>query len=284
MSSQNNSLSSKIKKRTINYITNIPDQASDPCYRQHHRNSPDEQLFKAITTKIKDGNFKSALSFLLSDDILVENNDDTYKKSLERYPVAAKNRRPPPALSPSNICSLILKQEFMHAVKSFLPESTGEPDDLCPQHIADLVSCRDNGPSLLTVITAFVNILLKDQCASEIMPFSFGANLIALTKKPGGTCPIAVGYYWLRLSAKCANSFATDKLATFFSPIQLGVAVTSHSEAAIHACGRFVLNKPNDFIVEKLDFSNAFYCLHRDSMLEFIKQLVPEIYPFCLLS
>ena len=194
-SSQINSLSPIIKKRTINYITNIPDQASIPCYRQHHRNAPDEQLSKAITAKINDGNIKSALRLLLSDDKLAENNDDTYTKLQERHPAAAKDRRPPPAPSPSDICLQVSEQEVKHAVKSFPPGSAGGPDGLRPQHITDLVSCRDNGPSLLTIITAFVNMLLKGQCATEVIPFLFGANLTALTKKSGGIRPIAVGYY-----------------------------------------------------------------------------------------
>ena len=37
-------------------------------------------------------------------------------------------------------------------------------------------------------------------------------------------------------------------------------------------------------IVVKLDFFNAFNCLHRDSMLELIKLSVSEIYPFYLSS
>ena len=73
-------------------------------------------------------------------------------------------------------------------------------------------------------------------------------------------------------------------IATYFSPIYLGVGVPGGCEAATHASRRFVLNMPDDFIVVKLDFSNAFNCLHRDSMLESIKQSIPEIYPFCLLS
>ena len=121
-----------------------------------------------------------------------------------------------------------------------------------------IFNCRDNGPSLLTIITAFVNVSLKGHCATEIIPFLFEANLTALTKKSGKIRPIAVRYYWLRLSAKCANSFATDKLATYYSPIQLRVGVPGACEAAIHAYRRFVLNMPDDFIEVLLDFSNAF--------------------------
>ena len=103
-------------------------------------------------------------------------------------------------------------------------------------------------------------------------------------KKVRGIHPIAVGYYWRRLSLKCGNSFDTDKLATYFSLIQLRVGVPGGCETIIHTCRRFAFNTPNDHIVVKLDFSNAFNCLHRDSMLESFKQSVPEIYSFCLLS
>ena len=131
-SSQINSLSSIIKKRTINYVTNIPDQASIPCYCQHHRNSPDEQLSKAVTAKINDDNITSALRLLLSDDKLAENNGDTYTKLQEHHPAAAKDKQPPPAPSPSEICLQVLEQEVKHAVTGFPPGSTGGPDGLRP--------------------------------------------------------------------------------------------------------------------------------------------------------
>ena len=119
----------------------------------------------------------------------------------------------------------ISEQEIKHAVKSFLPGSAGGPDGLRPQHIADLVSCRDNGPLFLTVTTAFVNMLLKGQCATKVIPFLLGTNLTVLTRKSEGIRSIAADYYWRRLQAKRANSFATDKLATYFYPIQLGLGV-----------------------------------------------------------
>ena len=254
-------------------------------FNNNNNNSPDEQLSKAITIKINDGNIKSALRLLLSDDKLAKNKDDTYNILQERYPAAAKNRRPPPAPLPSDICLQVSEQEVKHAVKSFPPGSASGPDGLRPQHIVDLVSSGDNGPPLLTVITAFVNMLLKDQCATKVISFLFGVHLTALAKKSGAIRPIAVGYYWRRFSAKCANLFARDKLAIYFSPIRLGLGVPyfipGSYEAAIHACKRFVLKEPDDFIVVKLDFFNSFNCLHRNSMLESIKQSIPEIYSFC---
>jgi hypothetical protein len=146
------------------------------------------------------------------------------------------------------------------------------------------VQCNDSGPALLTAITAFVNMLLRGNCAPEVVPILFGANLTALVKKSGGIRPIAVGYYWRRLCAKCANYFASSKLASYFSPIQLGVGVPGGCEAAVHSCRRYLEAMPDNYVITKLDFSNAFNCLHRDAMLEAIQLHIPEIYAFCHLA
>ena len=69
------------------------------------------------------------------------------------------NRRLPLVPSPSKIYLQVSEQEIQHAIKSFPTGSAGEPDGLRPQHIANLLSWRDNGLSLLFVITAFVNML-----------------------------------------------------------------------------------------------------------------------------
>jgi Reverse transcriptase (RNA-dependent DNA polymerase) len=41
---------------------------------------------------------------------------------------------------------------------------------------------------------------------------------------------------------------------------------------------------PADFVVAKLDFSNAFNSLHRDKILEMVYSKLPELYQFCLLA
>ena len=48
----------------------------------------------------------------------------------------------------------------------------------------------------------------------------------------------------------------------------------------MHAARCFTSNMPPDNIFVKLDFSNAFNCLHRDLMLERVSELVPELYQF----
>ena len=92
--------------------------------------------------------------------------------------------------------------------------------------------------------------------------------------------PIAVGYTWRRLAAKCANTYAVNKLSAQLAPIQLGVGVPGGAEAAVHATRRYVMSMPNENVLVKLDFSNAFNSLRRDCMLEAVAKDIPEIYRF----
>ena len=72
---------------------------------------------------------------------------------------------------------------------------------------------------------------------------------------------------WVGLTAKCANTYAIAELANYFSPIQLGVGVPGGCESAVHATRRFAEHMPDDQVIVKLDFTNAFNSLHRDAML-----------------
>jgi hypothetical protein len=59
-----------------------------------------------------------------------------------------------------------------------------------------------------------------------VTPILFGANLIALEKKTGGIRPVAVGYTWRRISAKCANAYAINKVADFLQPLQASTNIS----------------------------------------------------------
>jgi len=169
----------------------------------------------------------------------------------------------------------------MSSIRSFPAGSSGGPDGVRPQHILDLVNCRESGPALLTSLTAFVNVLLEGRCSPEVSPILFGGLLMALEKKSGGIRPIAIGYTWRRIAAKCANSYAIAILSSYLQPTQLGVGTPGGCEAAVHATRRFTESMPADHCVVKLDFCNAFNSLHRDVMLDAVLEKVPGIYKFC---
>jgi hypothetical protein len=214
----------------------------------------DDRLAKSITAKLEDGDVRAALRLLLCDDKPAEINDDTYAKLLERHPRATSSRPIAPLSTDDTPCFQVSESEVLKAAPSFPVGSSGGPDGIRPLHVTALFNCKEAGAKLLTAITAFTNMLLKGNCPADVVPILFGGNLTALIKKSGGIRPIAVGYYWRRLSAKCANASASKKLYDFFSPIQLGVGVSGGCEAAIHVCRRYVASLPEGHVVVNWTF------------------------------
>lgn len=150
--------------------------------------------------------------------------------------------------------------------------------------MSELLGDPDSGPGLLRAMTALVNLLLAGTCPQEIRTILFGGTLFALRKSSGGLRPIAIGYTWRRLASKCANAYAIPKVTSFLSPKQLGVGVPGGCEAAIHATRRFLGSMNPDSILVKLDLSNAFNSLHRDSMLASVNEVIPELAAYCHLA
>jgi hypothetical protein len=119
------------------------------------------------------------------------------------------------------------------------------------------------------------------KCSPDVTPILFGGLLIALEKKSGGIRPLAIGYTWRRIAAKCANSYAIASLSSYLQPTQLGVGTPAGREAAVHATRRFTESMPADHCVVKLDFCNAFNRLRRDVILDAALDQVRGIFMFC---
>jgi len=62
-----------------------------------------------------------------------------------------------------------------------------------PQHLKDMMLCRESGTDFLAALTGFTNVVLAGLCPKEVSPFFFGGRLLAMNKKSGGIRPIAVG-------------------------------------------------------------------------------------------
>ena len=225
----------------------------------------------------------SAIRLLCSDDKPIFDSAEVFEKLTERHPLAAGNmqRLEDPAL----IATLqVSDKEVSKAILSFSAGSSGGPDGLRPRHLIDLINCKTSGQDLLSAITAFTNMLLDGKCHPAVRPILFGGKLTVLAKNSGGIRPIDVGYIRRRIASKCANAFAMNKLGDYLAPTQLGVGVSCGCEAAVHATRRFIETMPADYVVAKLDFSNAFNNIRRDVMLQQVFNQVPEIYKFCCLS
>lgn len=233
--------------------------------------------------KIEDGNIKAAIRIITSGDQPAADNAQTLQALHERHPHAATDRQP--FSDPTKFSAAYFTEEdILSAIRSFPTGSSGGPDGIRPQHLRDLVSSRESGNPLISSLTAFVNILMDGKCPSTVAPIFFGGRLIALQKKSGGIRPIAIGYTLRRLAAKCANRHAITLLGDSLLPLQLGVGASGGCEAAVHATRRFLAEMPDDHILVKLDFSNAFNCIRRDAALAAICNTVPDIYKFCHLA
>ena len=277
-------LSSLIKKRVVSLGTGVsPEQDVHAVPIKSSRKGSSRA--SAVRAKMEDGNVSAAVRILCSEESLAESNLDTLNKLKEKHPAANSNGSSAPLPSSVNTQALqVTENEVLKAVRSFPSGSAGGPDGIRPQHLVELVTCKESAPNFLPALTSFVNLLLRGVCPPEIRPVLFGGNLIALGKKSGGIRPIAVGYTWRRLAAKCANSYAVTSVSSYLSPIQLGAGIPGGCEAAVHATRRFVESMPADHCVVKLDFTNAFNCLNRTRMLTEVSKRIPELYNFCHLA
>ena len=237
-------------------------------------------LANAVTSKLEEGNFKAAIRFICSDDRPATDSPETVAALRAKHPTSAPDRRVPCSPDSARFDAIqISNKDIVDAVRSFPAGSAGGPDGITPQHLKDLLAAATDD-QLLNQLVQLVNLLLHGGLSQQINEIIYGANLIALQKKDGGVRPIAVGYTWRRLAAKCANTYAVNKLSAQFAPIQLGVGVPGGAEAAVHATRRYVMSMSNENVLVKLDFENAFNSLRRDCMLEAVAKDMPEIYRF----
>jgi len=149
-------------------------------------------LSQAVAAKLEDGNVMAAIRLLVSDDTAAAPSVESLAKLKEKHPVSPL-KAPVLATSQQSHCLLVAESEVRSAVLSFTAGSAGGPDGLRPQHIRDMLLCREGGSELLSALTAFVNMVLAGSCPKNVAPVFFGGRLLALNKKSGDIRPIVVG-------------------------------------------------------------------------------------------
>jgi hypothetical protein len=214
-------LASTLKKRNAASSQPATDDTQERTHRRPGKANSDHSLATAVMTKIEDGNIKAAVRIITSDDRPAENSAETLQALRERHPLAHSDRQPLP--DPSQLPAVQFTEiDVAAAIRSFPAGSSGGPDGIRPQHLRDLISNKETGQSLVTALTGLMNILMKGQCPPSVTPVLFGGRLMALSKKSGGIRPIAIGYTWRRLAAKCANKHALTLLAGKLTPRRHG--------------------------------------------------------------
>jgi len=279
----NKNLSNLLLKRvrtfdTVSYQPSSLNTEKAPSRKK----SDDSKLASLITSKIEDGNLRGAIRIITSLDSPASNTNETFEALKSKHPEAPDSRQS--SVNPfedDKFKPLVLSTaDIMKAISSFPSGSAGGPDGLIPQHLKDLVSRQTGDTQLLSSLTSFANLLLSKRLPVEISKIFFGGKLIAIQKKDGGIRPIVIGYTLRRMTAKAANLHAMTRANSILAPLQVGVGSPLGAEAAAHATRRYIQELPEDHILVKLDFKNAFNSVSRDKLLEVMKEHYPELYRF----
>ena len=202
------------------------------------RSSPDPliSLAKRVSSKLEDGDYKGAVLLSCSEDSFATIDADTpstLKK--EKHPSAHPDTCFPSVPEMSEAFARITEKEVAMGIKSFPSGSTGGPDGLRPQHLKVLTSesAERGGRELLSALTSFINHILQGNAPLSVHPILFGATLIALHKKEGGICPIAIGLTLHCLAAKIGVFHVVQSVSSALAPLQLGYEVPSGCEAIL---------------------------------------------------
>ena len=126
-------------------------------------------------------NIRAAIRLLCSDDKPVTDVEATYGRLFEHHPEPPIDRGQ--VESPDDITATqVSEADVLSAIRTFPAGSSGGPDGIRPQHILNLINCRESGSALLSSLTAFVNPLLDGKCNPDVTSILFGGQLMALEK------------------------------------------------------------------------------------------------------
>ena len=134
---------------------------------------------------------------------------------------------------------------------------------------------------LLNSLVKFVNLCARGSIPLVFRPYFFSANLTALGKKDGGIRSIAVGNTLRRIVSKCAGAAVKDDRKSAYGTLQLGYGLSGGAEAAAHSARLLVESDvPDDFVLVKVDFKNAFNSLSREVLLKTTHSDNPSVYNY----
>ena len=156
------------------------------------------------------------------------------------------------------------------------------PSGMHVQHLLDAATILVPA-SISSSLHHLVNLLATAKAPSQLSMYLAGGNLTALSKNKSNNTPdvhpIAVGEVLRRLISKCISSLIKDMANDFFQPLQFGLACSTGVEKIIHKLRHCIDNNwsMDDFVELKIDISNAFKLVSRQTMLDECAQHFPEL-------
>ena len=222
-----------------------------------------------------------ACRMLLSSGI-APNNDTTWRLLQAKHPAC-----PPPVTPNATSEPVTLGPTFniLKILRSFPKGTSAGPSGLSVQHLLDAASIPLHTP-IGDSLKGIVNLMASGKVPEPVATFLAGGRLIALNKgkegNPPDVRPIAVGETLRRLTGKCICAILRDKISSFFQPSQFGVACKAGVEKSVHSLRRCIDENwlSGDFVVFKVDMSNAFNMVSRQAVLDECATFFPELLPW----
>ena len=222
-----------------------------------------------------------ACRMLLSSGI-APNSDTTWRLLQAKHPAC-----PPPVTPNATSEPVTLGPTFniLKILRSFPKGTSAGPSGLSVQHLLDAASIPLH-TSIGDSLKGIVNLMASGKVPVSVATFLAGGRLIALNKgkegNPPDVRPIAVGETLRRLTGKCICAILRDKISSFFQPSQFGVACKAGAEKIVHSLRRCIDENwlSGDFVVFKVDMSNAFNMVSRQAVLDECATFFPELLPW----
>lgn len=141
------------------------------------------------------------------------------------------------------------------------------------EHLKVLIERDTTAESLFSLC----DLLAKGHIPDGAAKLLSASCLVALNKPNGDVRPIAIGECIRRLTAKTICAQKRESLATFFTPLQHGVALKGGSELLFHHIS-LLLESNRDWVMLKTDIKNAFNTVERAHLLSEVAKSFPDIY------
>ncbi|XP_055341049.1 uncharacterized protein LOC129590060 [Paramacrobiotus metropolitanus] len=288
-SKKKETLTGRFRRQLLDFESGV---RSSPCStpasrtRGGNQSTDDaEHLRRMVESYINECSVHKAVARLASEESVLKIDAQVLSVLHSKHPDAPIDTVfPSPSAIDIPAFTPVTTAEVISAVFSFPSGSAGGLDGLRPQHIKDMLSCKDAVESPLRIaLCKLVNFIVAGKLPEELRPALFGANLTALSKKDGGVRPIAVGNVLRRLAAKIVAKRCGKKAMELFTPVQVGCGTRGGAEGAVHAVRSFISEGIVGLrVLFKIDFRNAFNTVRRDVMLQSVLEHFPEYYPFVL--
>ncbi|KAL5477904.1 hypothetical protein EMCRGX_G024759 [Ephydatia muelleri] len=226
----------------------------------------------------QDGLYSKACQVLTSSGI-APNTPQTWKLLESKHPQGPIPTHPKSFDLPVNIPYDL---DIMAILRFFSKLTAAGPSGMRVQHLLDAATVP-LPTSILSSLRHVANLLAVGKAPKELSIYLSGATLTALSKNksncPPDVRPIAVGEVLRRLTSKCVCHLIKHKAAEFFHSFQFGVACPRGAEIILHSlrCCFDDHWADNNFVVLKVDMTNAFNLVSRQAVLDECAQHFPEL-------